>query len=86
MKLTQSKTVRNIVRPPIIGMSAHPSVEMSSSIVRAVELMLKNDVSIIAITGRGRLIGHIRLSDALEHLGIHIPGSQPEIKGKQGAG
>ena len=80
MKLTQTKTVREIVRPPIIGMPAHPSVEISSSIVRAVELMLKNDVSIIAITGRDRLIGHIRLSDALEYLGIHMPESSSNVK------
>ena len=73
MKLTQSKTIRDIVRPPIIGMPVHPSVEMPSSIIQAVELMLKNDVSIIAVTGRGRLLGHIRLSDALEYLGIQIP-------------
>ncbi len=73
MKLTRSKTVRDIVRPPTIGMPGHPSVEMSSSIVRAVELMLKNNISVIAVAGRGRVIGHIRLSDALEHLGIHMP-------------
>ena len=73
MKLTRSKTVRDIVRPPIIGMPAHPSVEISSPIVKAVELMLKNDASVIAVAGRGRLIGHIRLSDALEHLGISMP-------------
>lgn len=82
MKLTKSKTVRDIVRPPVIGMPAHPSVEMSDLIVQAVELMLKNNAAVIAVSARGRLIGHIRLSDALERLGIRMPDSRSEAKTK----
>jgi hypothetical protein len=55
-----------------MGMPEHPSVPMSSSIVHAVELMLKNDVSMIAVAGPGRLVGHIMLSDALKHLGLRM--------------
>jgi predicted transcriptional regulator len=83
MKLTQSKMVRDIVRPPIMGMPPQPSVEMSSSIVQAVELMVKNDVFMIAVASDNRLIGHISLTDALEYLGIHIPGSSSGRKKKQ---
>jgi predicted transcriptional regulator len=77
MKLTQSKTVRDIVRPPVTGMPEHPSVAISGLIVHAVELMLENDVSEIAVVGHDRLIGHIRLSDALEHLGLRMSGNPP---------
>ena len=82
MKLTQSKTVRDIVHPPIMGMPPQPSVEMSSSIVQAVELMVKNDVLMIAVVSGNRLIGHISLTDALESLGIHIPGTPSGRKKK----
>ena len=74
MKLTQPKKVINIIRPPIEGMPADPAVALSDSIMRAVELMLQQDLRRIAVVGNGRLIGHINLSEALNYLGLRIPG------------
>lgn len=73
MKLTQSKKVWEIVRPPIEGMPAGLSVGLSDSITRAVELMLKNDLTAIAVISGGRFVGHIRLAEALKHLGVRMP-------------
>lgn len=73
MKLTQSKKVWEIVHPPIEGMADSPAVSMSDSVMRAVELMLKNDLTAIAVIAGGRMIGHIRLNEALTHLGLRSP-------------
>ena len=73
MKLTQSKKVWEIVRPPMEGMPAGPAVGMTDSVMRAVELMLKNDLTMIAVTTGGRHIGHIRLEEALKCLGLSSP-------------
>ena len=73
MKLTQSKKVGEIVRPLAEGIPPTPCVGMIDPLMRAVELMLKNDLSRIAVAGCQGLIGHIRLEDALRHLGLHPP-------------
>ncbi|MBI5897443.1 MAG: hypothetical protein HZB24_16005 [Desulfobacterales bacterium] len=73
MKLTQSRKVGEIVRPLAEGIPPTPCVGMADPIMRAIELMLKNDISRIAVTGCQGLIGHIRLEDALRHLGLHPP-------------
>lgn len=70
MKLTQPKRVMDIVRPSFIGLPEQPSVEMSVLLVQAVEQMLKENLTSIAVLGRGRIVGHIRLCDALKHLGL----------------
>jgi hypothetical protein len=73
MKLTQSKKVREIVRPLIEGLPDWPVVVMNDSLMRAVELMLKNDLKAIGVITSGRRIGHIRLEEALECLGLRLP-------------
>jgi hypothetical protein len=73
MKLTQSKKVWEIVHPPVDGMPDSPAVNMSDSVMRAVELMLKNDLTAIAVIAGGRRIGYIRLTEALKHLGLRSP-------------
>jgi|GEM_PF-2081970 len=73
MKLTQTKKVGEIVRPLAEGIPPAPCVGMADPIMRAIELMLKNDISRIAVAGSQGLIGHIRLEDALRHLGLNPP-------------
>ena len=77
MKLTQTKKVGEIVRPLAEGIPPAPCVGMADPLMRAVELMLKNDLSRIAVAGSQGLIGHIRLEDALRHLGLHPPTPPP---------
>jgi hypothetical protein len=75
--LTKPQKVIAIVRPPAVGLPAAPAVELSEPITRAVEMMLRNDLKMIAVTSRGHLIGHVQLSEALNLLGIRIPGKLP---------
>jgi hypothetical protein len=81
MKLTQAKKVGEIVRPLVEGLPPTPCVGISDPIMRAVELMLKNDLTQIAVLGCRGLIGHIRLDDALRHLGLHPP-APPALHGE----
>lgn len=75
--MTQSKKVMDIVRPHLVGIPEVPSVEMSDLLINAVERMLEKNIKLIAVHSRGRLVGHIRLSDALRSLGLTLPGSLP---------
>jgi hypothetical protein len=77
MKLTQSKKVWEIVRPPIDGIPDRPAVSMTESVMHAVELMVKNDRVTIGVISSGRLVGHIQLAEALQHLGLRIPPYRP---------
>ena len=73
MKLTQPKKVTDIVHPPILGLAESPAVELSEPVMRAIEMMLQYDLKLIAVTRDGRLVGHVRLAEALKFLGIRIP-------------
>lgn len=77
MKVIKSKKVMDIVRPPLVGIPEVPSVEMSDSLIHAVERMLEKNTTLIAVQSKGRLAGYIRLSDALRSLGLTLPGSIP---------
>jgi hypothetical protein len=81
MKLTQSKKVGEIVRPPVEGVPPAPCVDITDPIMRAIELMLKNDLTQIAVVGCRGLIGHLRLNDALQHLGLR-PAAPPALHGE----
>ena len=48
----------------------NPQVDLWDPVIRAVEVMLRHDLQMIAVNGRGRLVGHIRLSEALNCLGL----------------
>ncbi|MFZ1985527.1 MAG: CBS domain-containing protein [Desulfatitalea sp.] len=82
MKLTQTKKVGEIVRPPIEGVPPAPCVDITDPIMRAIELMLKNDLTQIAVVGCRGLIGHLRLDDALQHLGLYSP-TPPAVQGSK---
>ena len=73
MKLTQSKKVGEIVRPSAEGIPPTPCVGLADPIMRAIELMLKNDITRITVTGCQGVVGHVRLEDALSRLGLHLP-------------
>ena len=77
MKLSQPKKVVDIVHPPILGLAESPAVELSEPVMRSIEMMLKYDLKLIAVTREGRLVGHVRLSEALGSLGISIPPGRP---------
>lgn len=72
MKLTQAKKVGEIVRPVVSGLSLNLSVGIGDPVMRAVELMLKNDVTQIAVVGRCGLIGRVVLEEALQYLGLRL--------------
>jgi CBS domain-containing protein len=72
MKVTESKKVIDIVRPPIKGMPEAPSVAVSMLLIHAVERMLEKNITSIAVQSRGRVVGYIRLSDALQSLGLTL--------------
>lgn len=73
MKLTQTRKVGEIVRPLTEGLPPAPCVGLADPIMRAVELMVKNGLTHIAVVGCQGVIGHIRLEDALRHLGLRLP-------------
>ncbi len=52
-----------------------PSVTIGEKITRAIELMLKHNLSRIAVVRGQRLIGMIRLEDAFHELGLEMPDS-----------
>ena len=50
-----------------------PSVTIGEKITRAIELMLKHNLSRIAVVRGQRAIGIIRLEDALQKVGLEMP-------------
>jgi hypothetical protein len=72
MKRRGGKTVKEIVRPPVEGLPPAPVIGMNEPVTYAVELMLNNDRKEIAVVGRCGVIGHVRLEDALRHLGLRL--------------
>jgi hypothetical protein len=70
MKVTQARTVMEIIRPPIEGLPSAPVIGMHEPITQAIELMLNNDRKQIAVAGRCGIIGYVRLEDALRFLGL----------------
>jgi len=51
----------------------YPSVTLNDKIVYAIEIMLKNNVKDIAVVQEKRVIGIVRLEDALRKIGLQIP-------------
>lgn len=47
-----------------------PCVSAADTVTRAIEAMLKNDLKRIAVTDGVRMIGVIRLEDALRKIGL----------------
>jgi len=69
----RSCTVDSIIVPYTEEVPLTPSVTIGEKITRAIELMLKHNLSRIAVIRNQRLIGMIRLEDAFHELGLEMP-------------
>ena len=64
------KTVEEIILPIEEGVPLQPFVTMDDKIVKAVELMVKNNLNYIAVVRNGRPVGMVRLEHAFQKLGL----------------
>ena len=52
------------------NLSNRPSVSVEDKITDAIEVMLKNDLDRIAVTSKDKILGMIKLEDALKVIGL----------------
>ena len=52
------------------NLSIRPSVSVEDKITDAIEVMLKNNLDRIAVTSKDKILGIIRLDDALKVIGL----------------
>ncbi len=52
------------------NLSIRPSVFVEDKITDAIEVMLKNDLDRIAVTSKDKILGMIKLEDALKVIGL----------------
>ena len=52
------------------NLSNKPSVSVDNKITDAIEVMLKNDLDRIAVTSKNKILGMIKLEDALKVIGL----------------
>ncbi|MDO9566019.1 MAG: CBS domain-containing protein [Candidatus Desulfaltia sp.] len=52
------------------NLSAEQSVSLEDKITDAIEVMLKNDLDRIAVTSKNKILGMIKLEDALKVIGL----------------
>jgi CBS domain-containing protein len=69
--------IRKILVPLDENLSLEPCVSAADRITKAIEAMLKNDLRRIAVTNGAKVIGMIRLEDALKKVGL-----QEDLKSK----
>jgi len=69
----RTSKVREIIIPNEKKLQIYPSVTLNDKIVYAIEIMLKNNVKDIAVVQEKRVIGIVRLEDALRKIGLQIP-------------
>ena len=74
----KQKRVVEIVIPYQEGIPLHPSVSLNDRIIAAVELMVNNNLTQIAVVRNGRGVGMIRLKDAFKKLGIQVDLTQKD--------
>ena len=63
-------TVEGIIVPITDGVALKPRVGPEDRITEALEVMLKNDLKRIAVTRGDKVLGMIRLEDALKQVGL----------------
>ena len=68
----KQRIVAEIVVPICEGVPPDISVSATDSIMRAVELMVNRNLSMIAVVHNKRPIGIIRLEDAFKALGLQV--------------
>ncbi|OEU51884.1 MAG: hypothetical protein BA861_05585 [Desulfobacterales bacterium S3730MH5] len=71
--------VETIIIPMEEGVALKPSVGPEDRITEAIEVMLKNDLRRIGVTEGDRVLGMIRLEDALKKVGL-----EGDLKSKGG--
>ena len=64
------KKVEEIVTTYEEGVALQPFVTMDDKIVKAIELMVKNNLKHIAVLRNGRPVGMVCLGHALQKLGL----------------
>ena len=69
----ERKKIDEILLPYKEGIPLHPRVRISDRIIHAVELMVNNNMTYIAVIKNNRPIGMLRLEDAFRKLGLQIP-------------
>lgn len=69
----KEKKVEEILVPFRKGMPLHPSVTIGDKITHAVELMVNNNFSSIAVVRNRQPVGMVRLEDAFKILGLRLP-------------
>ncbi|MEA1900457.1 MAG: CBS domain-containing protein [Thermodesulfobacteriota bacterium] len=52
------------------NLSIRPCVSVEDKIMDAIEVMLKNDLDRIAVTSKDKILGMIKLKDALKVIGL----------------
>ncbi|MBW2739289.1 MAG: CBS domain-containing protein [Deltaproteobacteria bacterium] len=62
--------VKNITLLMDENLSIGPSVSIEDKITDAIEVMLKNDLDRIAVTSKDKILGMIKLKDALKVIGL----------------
>jgi len=63
-------TVKEIILLTDSNLSTKPSVSVKDKITDAIEVMLKNDLDRIAVVSKDKIIGMIKLDDALKVIGL----------------
>ena len=67
----KEKKVGEILLPFRQEVPLHPSVKMEDRIIRAIELMVINNLKRIAVIRNNQPVGMVRLEDAFEKVGLH---------------
>ena len=70
--------IRKILVPLDENLAPKPAVSATDRITKAIEAMLKNDVRRIAVTNGDKVIGMVRLKDALKKVGL-----EKDLKSKE---
>ena len=63
-------TVKEITLLMDENLSTKPSVSVEDKITDAIEVMLKNNLDRIAVTSKDKILGMIKLEDALKVIGL----------------
>jgi len=68
-----SRNIDSIIRPCTEELALEPSVGIGEKITRAIELMVSQNLSRIAVVRNRRVVGMIRLEDAFQEIGLEMP-------------
>ena len=66
------RRVEEILQPYKEGMPPEPSVRIGDKIIRAIELMVTNDLNCIVVLQNNRPVGIVRLEEAFKKIGLQV--------------